>query len=149
MSIRWIKACLLTAVCIGMVGLSGGDLFAFGGKLFGGSSCPAPCASSCAPTTQYVQTWVEETVSVMKPTWVTETYTAHKWECVPETVTKQVTVMKSVTETVMVNKSVTEKVPVTKTVTVTEKVPVTETVTVMQKVPVSKQVTVNETRYRT
>jgi hypothetical protein len=77
-----------------------------------------------------------------------ETYTAHKWECVPETVTCQVTVNKMVTETVTENRCVTERVPVQKTVTVQERVPVQKVVTVMERKPVHKTVTVNETVWK-
>src|SRR5262249_55427963 len=90
----------------------------------------AGCGSGAGQAVEYVPTWVEETVNVMKPTQVTEKYTAYKTECVPETVTKQVMVNKRVTETITVNKMVTERVPVQKTVTVNERVPVQKTVTV-------------------
>src|SRR5690242_10084469 len=86
MSIRRIKACLLTAACIGLVGVTGPSAFAFGGRLFGGhkgdcgnpcdTGCGTPCATApgaggagapCAPTAtqkitvnEYVPTWVEE-----------------------------------------------------------------------------------------
>ncbi len=107
--------------------------------------CPAPSAPAVAvaPATQkvkvteWVPTVVEETVTVMKPVTKTETYTAHKWECVPETVTCKVTVNKLVTEKVVENRSVTERVAVQKVITVNE------------RVPVQKTITVNETRWKT
>ena len=89
---------------------------AFGGAgAYAGDCGPAPApapapAAPAAPVTQkvkvteWVPTWVEETVTVMKPVQRTETYTAHKWECVPETVTCQVTVNKLVTENVVENR---------------------------------------------
>jgi hypothetical protein len=145
--------------------------FAGLGNRFGSSNncCPAPCspcgpggpcgpaagvpAPAPAPTTQKIKvtecvpTWVEEEVTVMKPVKKMETYTAHRWECVPQTITCQVTVNKMITETVTENRCVTERVPVQKTVTCYERVPVQKTVTVMQRVPVQKTVTVNETRW--
>lgn len=130
------------------------------GKLGGlraghGGACADPCAPAApaAPqkvkVTEYVPTWVEEKVTVMKPVTKTETYTAHKWECVPETVTCQVTVNKMVSEVVTENRCVTERVPVQKTVTVNERVPVQKTVTVTERKPVQKTVTVNETHWKT
>ncbi|HEY2911699.1 MAG TPA: hypothetical protein VGI99_15710, partial [Gemmataceae bacterium] len=137
MSILRIKVCLLTAACIGLIGLTGSNASAFGGKLFGNRNNCNSCdtcggstgaggagAGGASGNVQWVPTWVEETVNVMKPTQVTETYTAYRWECVPQTVTKQVMVNKRVTETVTVNKMVTERVPVQKQVTVNERVPV-------------------------
>ncbi|MBP3958970.1 hypothetical protein J8F10_27315 [Gemmata sp. G18] len=90
---------------------------------------PAPVTQK-VKVTEWVPTVVEETVTVLKPVTKTETYTAHKWECVPETVTCQVTVNKLVTENVVENRTVTERVPVQKTITVNERVPVQKTVTV-------------------
>lgn len=121
---------------------------------------PAPCGpvtpvAPVAPVTQkvkvteYVPTWVEEEVTVCRPVKKLETYTAHKWECVPETITCQVTVNKLVTETVTENRCITERVPVQKTVTVQERVPVQKQVTVMERVPVQKQVTCYETHWKT
>jgi hypothetical protein len=113
---------------------------------------PAPVAT--APVTQrvkvqeWVPTVVEETVTVMRPVTRTETYTAQRWECVPETVTVQVTVNRMVTSTVTENRVVTERIPVQKTVTAMERIPVQKTVTVMERRPVQKTVTVNETVWR-
>jgi hypothetical protein len=121
----------------------------------GGSGDCGPAPAPAAPVmqkvkvTEYVPTWVEEKVTVMKPVTKTETYTAHKWECVPETVTQQVTVNKMISEVVTENRCVTERVPVQKTVTVNERVPVQKTVTVMERKPVQKTVTVNETHWKT
>jgi hypothetical protein len=197
MSIRRIKTWLMTATCVGLLGLVAGDAHAFCGKFAKKDPCATPCATPCtdpcaggfkdrlaglfsglragrgttvpcapavpatpagpaAPAatvqkvkvTEMVPTWVEEEVTVMKPIKKTETYTAYKWECVPETVTCQVTVNKLVTSTVTENKCVTERIPVTKTVTVTERKPVTKTVTVMERKPVTKTVTVNETKWK-
>ena len=210
MSAVRMKTWLMTAACVGLMGLAAGDANAFCGKVFkkkdacadpcaapAPAPCPAPCADPCAkkggglrdwfaglgrgrggrgsdcgnpcgtgaggcgpavaapaPTTQkvkvteWVPTWVEQEVTVMKPVKKTETYTAHKWECVPETVTCQVTVNKMVTETVTENRCVTERVPVQKTVTVNERVPVQKTVTVMERKQVQKTVTVNETVWK-
>ena len=123
MSTRWIKTGLMTATCIGLMGLVAGDANAFCGKVSDSccDPCADPCASSCgkkggglrdwfgrlrggrgsgccesgyggygaggcgpavaaapvapapAPATQkvkvteWVQTWVEEEVTVMKP----------------------------------------------------------------------------------
>ena len=47
--IRRLKVCLLTAVCSGLVALTGGQAFGLGHGLVGGSSgcCPpAPCAAA-------------------------------------------------------------------------------------------------------
>ena len=115
MSILRIKASLLTAVCIGLIGLTSSSAAAFGGKLFGKKSdcnnscdsCAAPAGGSGTGNTEWVQTWVEETVNVMKPTQVTETYTAYRYECVPETVTKQVMVNKMVTQTTTILQTLT------------------------------------------
>ena len=171
MSILRLKAWVMTATCAGLIGLVVGDAHAFGGKLLGKKKgdCCDPCATApadpCAtggpaagahgPTTtqkvkvtEWVPTVVEETVTVMKPVTKTETYTAHKWECVPETITCQVTVNKMITENVVENRCVTERVPVTKTVTVMERKPVQKTVTVMERVPVTKTVTVMETQWK-
>ena len=130
------------------------------GSSWSGGDC-APAAAPCGPVvaapattmqkikvTEWVPTIVDETVTVMKPVTRTEVYTAHKWECVPETITSQVTVNKMVTENVIENRCVTERVPVQKVVTVTERVPVQKTVTVMERVPVQKTVTVNETHWK-
>lgn len=213
MSVVRIKTWLMTAACVGLMGLVAGDAHAFCGKVFkkkdacadpcaapaaapcadpcagggkklggglrdwfaglgrggrgwggGAGDCGSPCgtAGGCGPAvaapapapvtqkvkvTEWVPTWVDQEVTVMKPVKKTETYTAHKWECVPEVVTYQATVNKLVTETVTENRCVTERVAVQKTVTVNERVPVQKTVTVMERKPVQKTVTVNETRW--
>ena len=167
MSVRVVKACLMTAVCLGVVGVGSGDAFA---GIFNRNKdccpppcCPPPCYGAAvggpaaavvapAPAAQkvkvweYVPTWVEEVVTVNKPTWQTVNYTAYKWECVPETCTKQVTCWKQVCETVMVEKCVTEKVPVQKQVPCYEKVPVWKTVTTYNKVWHTVQVTEMRTK---
>jgi hypothetical protein len=140
-----IKHCLMTAACAGLLGL-------FGTNALGQAPAPAPTPAPAAPgyTTQkvkcieYVPTYVDQTVTVMQRQQRQETYTAYREECVPQTVTKQVTVNERITETVMETRCVTERVPVQKQVTVMEKVPVQKQVTVMEKVPVQKQVTVQE-----
>ncbi|MFM8274798.1 MAG: hypothetical protein ACKODX_21040 [Gemmata sp.] len=134
MSVLRIKTWIMTAACAGLIGLAAGDAHAFCGKLFKKKDACDPCATApaagagtahAAPTqkvkvTEWVPTYVEETVTVMKPVTRQENYTAHKWECVPEVVTSQVTVNKLVTENVTENRTVTERVPVQKTITVNE-----------------------------
>jgi hypothetical protein len=137
MSVRRMKAWMMTAACAGVLVASAGNAQAFCFGLFKKKDAAPTYTTQKVKVTEYVPTYVDEVVSVMRPTMKTETYTAHRYECVPETVTKQVTVNKMVTETVMENKCITERVPVQKTVTV------------MERVPVTKQVTVNETRWNT
>ena len=149
----------MTATVAALLGLVSTDAQGFGGRKSSGSDCGDPCGSPCGPVatgacgswvtqkqkvTEYVQQWVDQTVTVMQQQQKQETYTAYKTECVPETVTKQVTVNKMVQETVNETRCVTERVPVQKEVTVMEKVPVQKTVTVMEKRPVQKEVTVTE-----
>ena len=125
-----------------------------GPAVAGPAHAPAPMPAP-APTTQrvkvteWVPTWVEEEVTVCRPVKKIEAYTAYRYECVPETITCQVTVNRMITETVTENRCVTERVAVQKTVTVNERVPVMKTVTCMERRPVQKQVTCYETHWKT
>jgi hypothetical protein len=100
-----------------------------------GDSCGDSCAAPCAPAmrTVLVKEWFPEnyetTRTTYKTEYVTETYTAYRTECVPETRTYTT--------------NVTRMVPVTKDVEVTtyKCVPSVEMRTVTKKVPVCREVT--------
>src|SRR5262245_35477401 len=105
MSVSRIKNCLMAGVIAALVGVVATDVQAQhkhrGG---GGGDCCSPCGpvaggADCnwvtqkVKVTEMVPTMVDQCVTVMQQQQKQETYTAYKTECVPETVTKQVTVM--------------------------------------------------------
>ena len=104
MSMRRIKACLMTAVCAGLMGLVGTNAL---GQAPAPAAAPAPCTQKIQ-VTEYVPTMVDQTVTVMQQQQRQEAYTAYRTEWVPQTVTKQVTVNKRITETVNETRTVTE-----------------------------------------
>lgn len=153
MSYARMKVCMLTAVCAGLVGITSGTASAHGcGAGCGGGAVVAyghgGCGDGCGPATrrvtvtEYVPTWVDQVVTTHRTEYRQEAYTAHRWECVPEVVTKQVTHWKPVCETVMVNKTIVERIPVTKTITVNETHWTTEMVTEMRTKTVHHKVQV-------
>ena len=143
MSIRWVKCCLLTAACAGLVGMTASGSNAQdkpkdaaagtqpgAGAAAGSGAAAAPLTSApgvgCPPvaapayTTVRTYEWVAEHVpvtrTVMRNETRNETYTAYRYENVNETKTRNVTVMKQVCETVMETRTVKTTRPITETV---------------------------------
>ena len=142
MSIRRVKACLLTAAAAGLFGLSATPASAFGGKsagLFNRNKCCDPCATAApacggcgtgaataAPAAAgrrcpraVVAAPATRTIKVteMVPTWVDEVRTVYKNESKQETYTAQryENVQEQRTRNVTVNRQVTETVMETRT----------------------------------